>query len=293
MKHAIRILIPALVWFAVSSCQLRQEPASGRPVVSVSIPPLQYMLDRLTDHALEVNVMVPPGASHGTYSPTPRQYQRLSDSGLYLMVGQLGYEQSFVHRLPELNPGMLLITLSDHVDLIRGAEIDHGDHVHKGGIDPHIWMSPAVMRQLLPVMRDALLKVYPELEPRIREQEPALMEEVERLHALYASLENQISRHRFLIFHPALTYLARDYGLEQISIEHGGREPSPAMLRNLIRTARAEDIPVIFIQEEYDMRNAKLISEETGARLVQINPMDYDWVGQMQSLYETLITEFQ
>lgn len=293
MKHTIRILLPAMLWAAMSSCQLRQEPADERPVVSVSIPPLHYMVDRLTGDALEVNVMVPPGASHGTYSPTPRQYQRLSDSGLYLMVGHLGYEQSFVHRLPEINPGMLLITLSDHVDLIRGEEIDHGDHVHKGGIDPHIWMSPAVMRQLLPVMRDALMEVYPDLEPRIREREAILAEEVERLHALFAGLETRISRHRFLIFHPALTYLARDYGLEQISIEHGGREPSPAMLRNLIRTARAEDIPVIFIQEEYDMRNAQLISEETGARLVQINPMDYDWVEQMQSLYDILISEFQ
>ncbi|MBW6497515.1 MAG: zinc ABC transporter substrate-binding protein [Bacteroidales bacterium] len=255
-------------------------------VVSVSILPVQYFIDRLTDNALEVNVMVPQGASHGTYSPSARQMQRLSDSGIYFRIGYLGYEQAFIRRLNELNPEMKEVNLSNHVELIRGMPVVHGDHVHEGGVDPHIWMSPAVMLSLLPVIKNALVEGYPEYQETVEANYPALYADVERSHLLMQEITQSISQKRFLIFHPALTYLARDYGMEQVSIEHEGKEPSPGQLSQLIREARAETIPIIFIQEEYDQRNAELVAAETGAELIQINPLAYDWLQEMNDLVE-------
>jgi zinc transport system substrate-binding protein len=51
-----------------------------------------------------------------------------------------------------------------------------------------------------------------------------------------------------MIYHPALSYFARDYGLQQISIEEGGKEPSPAHLKDLVDLCRQEDVRIIFIQ---------------------------------------------
>lgn len=255
-------------------------------VVSVSILPVQYFIDQLTDNALEVNVMVPQGSSHGTYSPTARQMQRLSDSGIYFRIGSLGYEQAFIRRLHELNPKMKEVNLSNHVELIRGMPIVHGDHVHEGGVDPHIWMSPAAMLSLLPVIKDALVEVYPEYQETVEANYPALYADVERAHLHMQEITQNITQKRFMIFHPALTYLARDYGMEQVSIEHEGKEPSPGQLSQLIRQARAETIPIIFIQEEYDQRNAELVAAETGARVIQINPLSYDWLKEMNDLME-------
>ncbi len=256
--------------------------------MSVSIHPIAYFIDRLTDNALDVNVMIPPGASHGTYSPTPQQFQRLSDSGMYLRIGYLGYEQVWIGRLREMNPSMKVVNLSDHVELIRGLEIDHGDHKHEGGVDPHIWMSPLVMRRLLPIIKSSLVEVYPHLEEVADRNYPDLESEVEVLHNEYVELSNKLTRKSFMIYHPALTYLARDYGFTQVSVEHEGKEPSPAMLSRIIRDARAYSVPVIFIQEEYDMRSAELISKETGATLIQINPLAYDWVASMNELKQYL-----
>lgn len=255
-------------------------------VVSVSILPLQYFIDRLTDNALEVNVMVPQGSSHGTYSPTARQMQRLSDSGIYFRIGYLGYEQAFIRRLKELNPDMKEVNLSNHVELIRGKPIVHGDHMHEGGVDPHIWMSPAMMLNLLPVIKAALVEVYPEFQEVVEANYPELFADVERVHLEMLELSQTLTQKRFLIFHPALTYLARDYGMEQVSIEHEGKEPSPGQLSQLIREARAQTIPVIFIQEEYDRRNAELVAAETGAELIQINPLTYDWMKEMDELMD-------
>ncbi len=262
-------------------------------VISTSILPLKYFIDRLTEEMIDVNVMVPPGASHGSYSPTPLQFKKLSDSGLYVRIGYLGYEQAWIGRLRELNPSMEVLALSDHIELIQGGEIDHGDHKHEGGIDPHIWMSPEIMLQLLPMIRDALIEVYPDLQRIIEKNYPALTEDIAAVHQEFVNLSDKLAQKSFMIYHPALTYLARDYGFNQVSIEHEGKEPSPAMLSRIIRDAREFSIPVIFIQEEYDMRSAELIGKETGARLVQINPLAYNWIESMQSIQQSLLENLQ
>jgi len=285
MKSLKQVIILLVLVIILPGCAEREAP---EPVISVSIPPLHYFVDRFTGEALEVNVMVPQGASHGTYSPTARQMQKLSDSGVYFQVPSLGYEQVFIRRLNEMNPDIKHVDLGDYIELIRGERIDHGDHFHEGGIDPHIWMSPGVMMDLLPVLRDVVVEIYPELAETINENYPYVLADIERMHFEMQELTQNLSQRRFMIFHPALTYLARDYGLEQVSIEYEGKEPSPAQLSHLIRHARAEKVPVIFIQEEYDVRNARLVAEETGAEVVQINPLAYDWVLEMEKLSQNL-----
>lgn len=286
---AILLLVLA---FGMHSCKSGQKQEKGK-VVSVSILPLQYFADRLTGNALDVNVMVPPGASHGSYSPTPQQFRKLSDSRLYIRIGHLGYEQAWIGRLRELNPYMAVINLSDHVELIRGEAVDHGDHSHESGVDPHIWMSPVEVLQLLPLIRDAIMEAFPELKEVVEQNYPLVAEEVEEVHQLFAGLSGSLSNKSFMIYHPALTYLARDYGFRQVSVEHEGKEPSPAMLGRIIRDAREFAIPVVFIQEEYDMRSAGLISQETGASLVQINPLAYNWIESMHKLGQSFTEHLQ
>lgn len=285
------IILMAVTAF-LSSCAggLRKDADT---VVSASILPLEYFIDRLTDGSLDVNVMIPPGASHATYSPTTTQFRKLSDSGIYFRIGYLGYEQAWIGRLQEINPDMMVVNLSEGLELIRGEEIDHGDHVHEGGIDPHIWMSPAVMLGVLPKIKNAITEIYPEFAEQVDVNYAHLHADLTRLDEEMREVTASLGQKRFMIFHPALTYLARDYGLEQISVERGGKEPSPAMLTHIIREAREHQIPVIFIQQEFDLRSAQLISQETGAALVQINPLAYEWFESMQELMQVFKTYLQ
>jgi len=168
--------------------------------------------------------------------------------------------------------------------------VDHGDHVHEGGIDPHIWMSPAVMLSLLPRISEAIAEAYPDLVHTVEARYEELFAEIEGLHREMETLAAGLTQRSFMIFHPALTYMARDYGLEQIAIERHGKEPSPAHLRHIVRQARLNDVRVIFIQEEFDMRSAQLVSEETGATLVRINPLAYEWQEGMTHIMEIFKT---
>jgi zinc transport system substrate-binding protein len=81
-----------------------------------------------------------------------------------------------------------------------------------------------------------------------------------------------------MIFHPNLGYLARDYGLEEISVEFEGKEPSPSRMKDLIDRARKDNLKTIFVQREYDTKNAKAIAEEIGAGITIIDPLSEDWL---------------
>ena len=92
----------------------------------------------------------------------------------------------------------------------------------------------------------------------------------------------------FLIYHPALSYFARDYGLEQISIEEGGKEPSPAHLQALIRRCKERHVRVVFVQKEFDSRNAEIIAREAGVKIVSINHLSYKWSEEMIAVAKAL-----
>ena len=92
----------------------------------------------------------------------------------------------------------------------------------------------------------------------------------------------------FLIYHPALTYFARDYGLNQISIEADGKEPSPAHLKELIQLCREEQPKIIFVQKEFDTRNAEIIARELQVNVIPINPLSYHWNEEMINIAKAL-----
>ncbi|WP_462317701.1 metal ABC transporter solute-binding protein, Zn/Mn family [Marinilabilia sp.] len=286
-KQFAVILLTALVTISfLPSCGAPKEKEAG---ITVSIEPLKYFVEELTAGKINVNVMVPAGTSPATYSPSASQLTALSSSLLYVQVGHLGFENAWMPRLKELNPELKVLNLSGGLNLIKGEDNVHGDHVHEGGIDPHIWMSPKVILEVLPVLREKLIELFPDHKQQVVQNYPDLYERVKKLHSAFMNLSHQLDRKEFMIFHPALTYLARDYGFKQIPLEYEGKEPTPQKLRNLIDLANKAEIKVIFIQVEFDRKSAGLVTEETGARLVPINPLAYDWEGELTRIHDLFV----
>ena len=287
MKKTFCIILITSVILLPFGCKTKTETRK-KENISVSIFPIKYFVDRLTGESVKVNVMLPAGAGHETYSPTPQQFQQLTDSRLYIRIGYLGYEEAWIHSLEELNPEMQMINLSDDVELISAETIHHGDHSHTSGVDPHIWMSPKVMKKIVPKIKDAIILNFPELEETVNLNFKELMMDLEARNIAALQMSKNISKNKFIIFHPALTYFARDYNLEQIPIEYEGKEPSPFQIAGIINIAKTEKIPLIFVQEEYDVRNAEQIARETKAQIVRINPMAYDWMKSVDEIINTL-----
>ena len=162
----------------------------------------------------------------------------------------------------------------------EGGETEHTDdghgHAH-GGPDPHYWMSPAAARIMARDIRDFLAGLNPASAEKYDANLAAVNGRIEEVDSLVRAAIGPDPHRTVMIFHPALAYMGLDYGFEQVSFEDEGKSPSPARMKELVDLAREKDIKIIFIQAEYDVRNAQSLSRETGAELVVINPMNSEW----------------
>lgn len=257
---------------------------TDKPIVAVSILPQRFFVEKIAGDLAEVRVLVPPGASPELYSLMPSQMKDLAAAKLWLRVGKIGFEEGWVEKIQQSSPGLKIVDTSVQADWIAGEEEVHGDHVHLHGIDPHIWVSPGEVRKIVTETFRALLDLFPEKKDLLTTNYQLFQQEIDQLDADLRSQFDRLDNKKFLIFHPALTYLARDYGLEQIALEVDGKEPSPNHLRSLVELAKAENIRVIFIQKESNADNARQLAREIGGEVVQVDPLNEAWDQQLREI---------
>ena len=279
-------LIYILTLFILSACGNTTQK-SEKPILTVTLEPLRYFTEAIAGDNYEVVSMVPKGSSPESYDPTPQQLVNLSKSQAYLRIGYIGFEQAWMKKLEANCPNMKVYDTSKGIDLIRDKGHWHGDHFHEGGVEPHVWNSTQNALIIADNIYQALCELDSTHQEDYQKRLDVLKQTIRQTDAnVRTLLENADST--FLIYHPALSYFARDYGLKQISIEEGGKEPSPTQLKALIETCRNENVHTIFVQQEFDQRNAQLIAHELGVNIVSINPLSYDWVKEMIRIAEAL-----
>ena len=279
-------LIYILTLFILSACGNTTQK-SEKPILTVTLEPLRYFTEAIAGDNYEVVSMVPKGSSPESYDPTPQQLVNLSKSQAYFRIGYIGFEQAWMKKLEANCPNMKVYDTSKGIDLIRDKGHWHGDHFHEGGVEPHVWNS--IQNAL--IIADNIYQALCELDSTHQEDYQKRLDVLKQtIRQTDANIRTLLEKadSTFLIYHPALSYFARDYGLKQVSIEEGGKEPSPAQLKALIETCRNENVHTIFVQQEFDQRNAQLIANELGVNIVSINPLSYDWVKEMIRIAEAL-----
>jgi zinc transport system substrate-binding protein len=263
-------------------------PDDNRPVITVSILPQKYLVERVTGDKFRINVLVPPGASAETYEPTPMQVRDLAGSAIYFRIGYMEFERTLISSLQTQNPEVKFVNTADGTNLIAAEIVDHGDHVHHYGVDPHIWLSvPEVMIQAGNIL-EAVIDKDPENQDLYMNNFSNFMEELVSLHHELTEKFGDLKHRTFLIFHPALGYFARDYGLTQISIEQEGKNPTAANMRKIIDVARETGINDVLIQMEFERENAKTVARELGGEVIEIDPLSENWMDNMTEIAEKL-----
>lgn len=283
MKRVIYLLI---IFASLTACK-ESERGNGKPTLMVTLEPLRYFTEAIAGDEYHVISMVPKGSSPETYDPTPQQLMEVDKSTAYLRIGYIGFEQAWMKKLQANSPHLKVFDTSKGVSLIRGKEHRHGDHVHPGGVEPHIWNSCKNAQIIAENIYAALCSIDSTRKETFKMRLDSLKQTIAQTDSIIRVLLTDANR-TFLIYHPALSYFARDYGLKQISIEDNGKQPSPAQLKELIETCRKEKADIIFVQKEFDMHNALLIAGELGIGVVPINPLDYHWPNEMINIARSL-----
>lgn len=280
-------LIPLLA--LLTACKGSTGKTSEERIITVTMEPQRYFTEAIAGDKFVVRSMVPKGSSPETYDPTPQQLVSLGESEAYFRIGYIGFEQTWMDRLLSNTPHMQVFDTSKGVDLIFEAAFEHGDHHHAGGVEPHIWNSTANALVIAGNTFKALSTLDKANETYYKARYDSLCLRINQTDSIIRNTLLTAGTDRaFIIYHPALSYFARDYGLHQICIEEGGKEPSPAHLKSLMEVCKAEGVRVIFVQPEFDRRNADIIAQQTGTKVVPINPLSYDWEGEMITIGKAL-----
>lgn len=277
MRKYLYLIILCVVFAGCKSNQQKAGMAesNAKPTVTVTIPPYQYFVDKIAEDKVDVNVMVSNGNNPETYEPYAQQMMELSKSALYLKVGSIGFEQTWMKKLQDNAPDMKVIDTSVG---IKPAKTPGGN------IDPHVWMSCSNAR----IIASNILKALCELEPKNKAFfEKNYLSLLKIIDKRDSTIREGFKNHpemvrKFVIYHPILTYFARDYQLEQLAIEEEGREPSASQLKSLIERARKEKIKFCLIQAEFANRNTNTFINESHTKPMNINPLQGDWNWAMQ-----------
>ena len=290
-------VLGTLMIIGLAGCQTRTK-TMDHPVITVSIQPQKYFVEQLIGDRIGINVMIPPGVGHGTFDPTPRQIRDLESSLGYLQIGYLGFEQVWLPRIRKNHPDLTITDLSIGIEPIT---VEDGEHAHDNhevdtghrheGTDPHTWLSPKSARIIARNTATALITADPSCSQMVEENLVLLLGKIDQLDTLFTLSLAELRVRSFIIFHPALTYLARDYGLVQIPMEQGGKEPTAAHLKRLVDAAASEGIKTIFVQKEYDQENALTLSRELKGRIIQIDPLAEDWYDEMLRILKALTND--
>ena len=165
----------------------------------------------------------------------------------------------------------------------------HG-HSHAHGIDPHIWASPRALQRMAANAYEAIHALWPD-SVKYTENHARLQEQLAALDARTAGKIAASGVRYFIIYHPALTYYARDYGLQQVAIEDDGKEPSARALARLIEQARRDSVRTIFYQSQFPASAVEVIARDIEAQSVAIDPLKEDVIANIDSLTDLIVAQ--
>ena len=269
----------------LSACS--PQPASQEKTLYVSILPIRSLVKEIVGEDFRIEVLVPPGASPETFEPTPRQFIGLNEAQLVFNVGLLEFETALLDKIEDRTK---IVDLSRGIVRIEGSCAHAGrngsDHAH--GVDPHVWTSPRALQRMAENAYEAIHARWPD-SAKYTTNHARLQEELRQLDLRTAEKIARSGIRYFIIYHPALTYYARDYGLRQEAVEADGKEPSAKRLTALIRQARKDGIGRILYQSQFPVSVVETIARDIGAECTESDPLREDAIANIDSITDLIV----
>lgn len=289
--------------------------------VFVSIAPQAYFVQRIAGDRVGVSVLVPPGKSPATYAPGSAQMVKLSRSLLLFTIG-VPFEDALIPKIRAMAPGLSIVDTGQGIPLrqldgekeileethgngkknltiANGGDGEHGhlgeegeendshDHGAKGN-DPHIWMSPLLVKKQAQNICDALITLVPEDEELFRNNLHLFQRDLDLLDQKIATVLQPLRGDTIFVFHPVFGYFADAYGLRQLAVERGGKTPKGRDLVSFIQLAKKNSVRVIFVQPQFDQRVALKIASAINGVVVPLDPLAQNYIDNLSQMALTI-----
>jgi zinc transport system substrate-binding protein len=273
---------PLLLSLAAGNCgRPPVENPDGRFSVIASILPLADFAREIGGDRVRVEVLVQPGASPHTYELVPSQLQAASRARL-LVLNDIGLEfwrDGLISAAD--NPRLTVVNASEGLSIIAGDDDEPGGN-------PHVWLSPRNAMHQVRMIRDALVKSDPDGSQIYQSNATKYLGQLDTLDHEIRKEVGTFAHRKFVAFHAAWAYFARDYGLEEADVieRRPGQEPSPEDIASIVQLVRSIHAQAIFAEPQFSPKAVEVIAEEAGAQVLFLNPLglppDYKYLDLMR-----------
>lgn len=252
--------------------------------VSVSIHPVALLVARVGGERVEVSTLLPAGASPHGFEPSPRQVRSLAGADLVVTVGGGldPWARQAIHALQH-NPPHLVLARSAGIPDAQGHS--HGDedetapgfHGEGGTNDPHLWLDPILVRDVIvPDIVAALSRLMPDASPVFHRRGAAFQAQLTELDGEIAARLAPYADRPFVAFHGSWDRFSRHYGLHPVGVvmPFPGREPSARQMAQVLE-AGGQGGAAVLIEPQFNPRIARTLAEQLGGKLVLVDPMGH------------------
>lgn len=291
LHPCLAFLLPGLVAFVPFGCDNASPPAdkpSGALVAAVSILPQAEFLRRIGGSHIQPIVLVGPGQSPATFDPTLKQMTGLARARLYFRIG-VAFEGRLVAKIQETYPDLQIIDTRQGIELRSIEEGDDPEHHHHAGEpDPHIWLNPRLVKTQSRTICDALKLADPDHAADFERNLGAFEADLDAVDARIAKRLAPVKGREFFVFHPAFGYFGDAYGLRQVAVEIGGKEPTARQLSALIERARKQNVKLILVQRQFATAGARAVADAIGGAVLVVDPLAEDYLDNLWRIASTI-----
>lgn len=294
MKNVLILL--TVIIMVISACSTDHKSADS---YFVSILPQKYFVEKIIGTSSQIEVLVKPGESPATYEPTTKQMINLSKAKALFTIG-VAFEDNLIPKLKEQYPTLKVIATDKNVQKHEPADFtqlfledykyshnrheDREEHHHHEGLDPHIWLSPELVKIQVSEIAEYFIAEYPDKADDFSKNRDLFFAELDEVSQEIGEIFSGKEKREFLCFHPSWGYFADQFDLKQIPIEIEGKEPTPREQQRIIEFAQEREIKIIFVQAQFDQRVAASIAEQIGGSVISIDPLAENYLVNLKNI---------
>lgn len=261
--------------------------------IVVSVIPQIYFVKKIGGDTVNVSAMVPDGRSPETYEPLPTQMKIIKNADIYIGVG-MEFEKVWSDRFKGANSNLKIIDLSANLKLREMTHSDTESSHHHRKHDPHIWLSVALAKDEAKQICQILSNLSPKNADKYHENLQKFLNEIDQLDAsvkqIFAMPNAQKS---FVVYHPAFSYLAAEYGLDEIALEADGKSPKTKRMMKIQNIIKQKNIGVVYIQPQFSKKRVLALANDLKLRVLELNPLAEDWKKNILFIAKTIATQGQ
>ena len=291
----ISIIILLISQFIFVSCGTKQTKKIN---VFVSIEPQKFFVEKIGGEKVDVSIFVKSGLSPENFEPLPLQLMKLSKTDLYFAIG-LQFESRIINSIESTNTFLRIVNTGQNIKHRKSeshigvlGSYDHNSNINDGhthGLhDPHIWLSPTLVKQQAKTIMESLTELDSTNGEFYFNNYTIFTTEIDSVINIISNNLQNVANRNLLVFHPAWGYFCDEFNLSQIPIELEGKEPGIKDLSYVIDFINLNKSDYILAEKQNSSPTLKSIAEELKIKIIKHDPLAEDYFKNLILLSEII-----